>query len=134
MAAIPVAVVATAFGIGVYQGYEQVKTVEANVGLFEAFLKDYGQCGEYTSESEWNADPNCSIICTSYFECRNDYLKIEAAVEQEYATLHNETYTFDEYEEEYGSVEYINEGEDPGNPPQPTLSWIWRIPPQPTRD
>ena len=119
MAIIPVAIVATAFCIGIYQGYEQVKTVEANVGLFEAFLKDYGQCGEYTLESEWNADPNCAIICTSYFECRNDYLKIEEAVAEEYATLLDETYTFDEYEEEYGSVEYIFEGDNPGNPPLP---------------
>ena len=119
MAAIPVAVVATAFGIGVYQGYEQVKAVEANVGLFEAYLEDYGQCGEYTSESEWNADPNCSIICDSYFECRNDYLKIAEAVEQEIATLQNDTYTFEEYEEEYGSVEHIKIDNDPGNPPQP---------------
>lgn len=121
IAALPVAVVATAVGIGVYQGITQVAAVEANVGLFEAYLEDYGRCGEYTSESDWNADGNCAIICDSYFECRNDYLKLEQAVDNEWAKLHEDTYTFEEYEEEYGSIEYSHVATNPGKPPQPAV-------------
>ena len=119
MAVIPVAVVASAFGIGVYQGIERVADVQDNVGLFEAYLEDYGQCGEYTSESEWNADKNCAVICDSYFECRNDYLQIQHAVENEFAKLQENTYSFEEYEAEYGPIDDALSTTDPGTSPQP---------------
>ena len=117
MAAIPVAVVAIAFGIGVYQGFEKVASTQEQIGLFEAYMEDYGKCGEYTSESDWKADGNCALICDSYFDCRHDYLQLEEMVEDQLMTLHEDVYTFEEYETMYGTTDYATNNADPGRAP-----------------
>jgi len=117
MAVIPVAVVVTAFGIGIYEGYKETSETLDNVGLFEAYMEDYGKCGEYTSEAQWKADGNCAIICDTYFECRHDYLQLEAMVDDHLMTLHEDVYTIEEYETIYGITEYATNNANPGGAP-----------------
>ena len=93
-----------AAGVGFYQGIQasqQFASVEAE---FENFIAEYEHCGTIDDETVF-AESNCHTVCDSFFECRNDYLVMQDMVQHQYQILlnSNDTYTDEEYREEFGS-------------------------------
>ena len=94
--------------------------MEANVAEFEYAMAEMDVCGE-GDEAAYNANPVCQDICESFFQCRNDYLAMELAIDFELSALHEDSYSEEEYERFYGKLDLAEGVAPPGTPPNPTL-------------
>ena len=118
--AVPAALFVGGFSYGMYLGFEQVAESDARVAVFEEQMAAMESCGD-GDEAAYNANPVCQDICESFFQCRNDYLTMELAVDFELAGLHEDSYTEEEYEAIYGRLDFAENLVDPGTPPNPIL-------------
>ena len=118
--AVPVATVTAVVTYGIYTGIQDANLAEANVASFEATMESFDGCGEGDREA-YDANPACSLVCESFFQCRNDYLILEEMVNNEWVTLHEDVYTYDEYEYFYGPLDIAETVSNPGISPQPKI-------------
>ena len=101
--AVPAIIFVGGFSYGMYLGFQQVGQVEDTVADWEAEMLAMEDCGS-GDKALYDSNPLCEVVCESYFQCRNEYQILEYMVEQEWATLADDTYTEAEYEKEFGSI------------------------------
>ena len=66
-----------AFSLGVYEGHQANIALDLVEADFDEYLEMTDQCGEITSQADYNNAPECKQVCGTFFHCRNEYLKME---------------------------------------------------------
>ena len=77
IAIVPVGIFIAGFSYGAYQGYQEVLEIEAMEAELDEYLAITDQCGEITSQADYNNAPECKQVCGTFFDCRHEYLKLE---------------------------------------------------------
>jgi len=108
---------------GVVNGIQEKMTLDDAVADLNQFIVDESvHCGEIDDETVFNNTPVCQTICDSFFECRHNYLMAGDAVSDLYESLTEESYTDDEWINQYGPVEAAEVISPPGAAPKPNLN------------
>jgi hypothetical protein len=81
-----------AFSLGVYQGYQEVLEIEALEAELDEYLAMTDQCGEITSQVEYNNAQECKQVCGTFFDCRHEYLMMEYGISMAVDEFHSDVY------------------------------------------